>query len=424
MRTFILLNLLLLSTPSYAILTIDITGGTEKGGQPIAITPFFTQEDLSLSQNIAEIISDNLYRSGQFEIMPLNLLPETPTHVDKVNFKNWQNSGIPYLVIGRIGKNFNDYTVEFELVDIALNTKIMGFRYRATQKTLRQVAHKISDKIYESLTGERSIFNTRIVYVTSKNKQHKLYIADADGNNPQLMLKSKEPILSPSWSPDGKHIAYVTYSKVEKSKRMSIYIQEIQTGYRTRIAAYKGINAAPAWSPDGRSLALTLSKDGNPEIYLLSLHNKNLTRLTHNHVIDTEPEWHPSGKYLVFTSDRSGNPQIYRMSPIGNGIRRLTFSGNYNARPRFSPDGKKLALLHSRGKGYRIAVLNLATGKLNVLTKTTLDESPSFAPNGNMIIYATTSALVATSIDGRVQQRIAVDMGKGIREPAWSPFFE
>ncbi|MBE9562151.1 MAG: Tol-Pal system beta propeller repeat protein TolB, partial [Proteobacteria bacterium] len=330
MRTFILLSLLILSASTHAILTIDITGGTEKGGQPIAIIPF-AQENLSLHHNLAEIISDNLYSSGQFEIMPISFLPETPAYIEQVNFQNWQNSGIPHLVVGRIGKNFDNYTVEFELIDVSLNAKIIGFRYKATQETLRQIAHQISDEIYQALTGERGIFNTKIVYVTLQNKQYKLYIADTDGNNPQLMLKSKEPILSPSWSPDGKYLAYVTYSKVKKAKRMSIYIQEIRTGYRTKISSYKGINAAPAWSPDGKSLALTLSKDGNPEIYVLTLHNKNLTRLTNNNVIDTEPEWHPNGKSLVFTSDRGGNPQIYRMSSTGDNIRRLTFTGSYNA---------------------------------------------------------------------------------------------
>ncbi|MFK5969780.1 MAG: Tol-Pal system beta propeller repeat protein TolB [Candidatus Marithrix sp.] len=423
MRAFILLNCLILSSPIYAILTIDITGGSEQGGQPIAIIPF-AQTIESLPEDITDIISNNLYRSGRFTIMPVNLLPETPIYANQVNFPRWQHSGIPYLVVGRIGKNFDGYTVEFELVDIASHNKIIGFRYKANLQTLRQVAHQISDKIYAVLTGEQSIFNTKIVYVTVQDKQYQLYIADADGENPQLMLKSTEPILSPSWSPDGKHLAYVTYSRVKKFKRMSVYIQDIRTGHRTRISAHKGINAAPAWSPDGRNLALTLSKDGNSEIYLLSLADKNLTRLTYNHVIDTEPEWSPKGDYLVFTSDRSGTPQIYRMSLTGKDTRRLTFTGNYNVRPRFSPDGKKLALLHSNGKGYKIAVLELATGKLNVLTTTNLDESPSFAPNGNMIIYATTSKLIATSIDGRIQQSIAVNMGDSIREPAWSPFFE
>ncbi|HHB91753.1 MAG TPA: Tol-Pal system beta propeller repeat protein TolB [Thioploca sp.] len=422
-RTFILLNILLLSPPIYAILTIDITGGSEQGGQPIAIIPF-AQTIESLPEDITDVISNNLYRSGRFAIMPVNLLPETPIYINRVNFTSWQNTGIPYLVVGRIGKNFDGYTVEFELIDIASHNIIISFRYKANLQTLRQVAHQISDKIYTALTGERSIFNTKIVYVTMQDKQYQLYIADADGENPQLMLKSTEPILSPSWSPNGKHLAYVTYSRVKKSKRMSVYIQDIRTGHRTRISAHKGINAAPAWSPDGRNLALTLSKDGNPEIYLLSLADKNLTRLTYNHVIDTEPEWSPEGDYLVFTSDRSGTPQIYRMSLTGNDTRRLTFTGNYNVRPRFSPDGKKLALLHSNGKGYKIAVLELLTGKLNVLTTTNLDESPSFAPNGNMIIYATTSKLIVTSIDGRIQQNIAVNMGDTIREPAWSPFFE
>ena len=425
----LLSGLTLSSHHAYAILTIDITGGKE-GAQPIAIVPFALQAGMQFPpQNIAKIISNNLDRSGRLSPMPEYLLPEEPSNFKDIHFQRWQAAGIPYLVIGRIaGGIVSGYTVEFELVEIYKRQRIIGLSYSANIQTLRQVAHHISDEIYQALTGERGIFSTRIVYVTlyrrGKQNQYNLYIADADGANPRLMLRSTEPILSPSWSPDGQRIAYVTYETTAQTKRMAVYIQEVRTGRRSRVSARAGLNAAPAWSPEGTQLALTLSKEGNPEIYIVNLYNLALTRLTHHPAIDTEPEWSPDGKYLVFTSDRSGQPQIYRISVNGGKAHRLTFQGSYNARPRFSPDGSQLALLHGSNDSYQIAILNLSSGRLKILTETSLDESPSFAPNGSMIIYATGSELAAVSIDGRVHQRLAVDMSQEVREPAWSPFFK
>ncbi len=432
MRTLILglLSYLTLLSYSHAI-TIDIVGGQEEGGLPIAIVPFNQQPNTkSPSQDIARIIYNDLYRSGRFSTMPTYLLPEQPYQSNQINFQRWQSIMMSYLVIGRMSGGFiGGYTIEFELFDVFKGKRMIGFRYTANAKTLRKVAHQISDEIYSALTGERSVFNTLIVYVTLQQQhdekiQYHLYIADADGANSQLMLKSKEPILSPSWSPNGRYIAYVTYYSTKRDKRMAVYVQEIRTGKRTLVSAERGLNAAPAWSPNGKFLALTLSKDGNPEIYILTLRNRALTRFTHHKAIETEPEWAPDGKSLVFTSDRSGNPHIYRKSINGGKARRLTFKGTYNARPRFSPDGQKLALLHSSGHGYRIAILNLENGQLNILTQTTLDESPSFSPNGSMIIYATGSELAAVSIDGRVRQRLSVNFSEEVREPAWSPFYK
>jgi len=431
MRTLILclISYLTILSHSHAI-TIDIVGGKEEGGLPIAIVPFNQQPNTkSPSQDIARIIYNDLYRSGRFSPMPTYLLPEKPFQSKQIHFQHWQTIMIPHLVIGRISGGFiGGYTIEFELFDVFKGKRMIGFRYTATAKTLRKVAHQISDEIYNALTGERSVFNTLIVYVTLQQQhgekiQYHLYMADADGANSQLMLRSKEPILSPSWSPNGRYIAYVTYYSTKRDKRMAVYIQEIRTGKRTLVSAERGLNAAPAWSPNGKFLALTLSKDGNSEIYILTLRNRALTRFTHHNAIETEAEWAPDGQSLVFTSDRSGNPQIYRKSINGGKARRLTFKGTYNARPRFSPDGQKLALLHSSGHGYRIAILNLENGHLNILTQTTLDESPSFSPNGSMIIYATGSELAAVSIDGRVRQRLSVNFSEEVREPAWSPFY-
>ncbi|MEK8015887.1 MAG: Tol-Pal system beta propeller repeat protein TolB [Candidatus Parabeggiatoa sp.] len=432
MRTLILclLGYFAILSQAHAILNIDIIGGKEEGGQPIAVVPFQlrvgTQQP---AQNIANIVSNNLYRSGRFATMPNHQLLEQPYHSNQISYSRWQAAGMPHLVIGRIaGGVVRGYTVEFELIDIYKRQRLIGFRYNATSETLRQVAHQISNEIYLALTGKRGIFTTQIVYVTlqgrGKQNQYHLYIADADGANPRLMLRSSEPIFSPSWSPDKRHIAYVTYDHFNSKKRMVVYIQEIRTGRRARVSAQPGMNTAPAWSPDGRRLALTLSQDGNPEIYIMEVYDHALTRLTHDPAIDTEPDWAPDGRSLVFTSDRSGQPQIYRMSTSGQSVQRLTFQGSYNARPRYSPDGTQLALLHGNHQRYQIAILNLKSKQLKILTQTTLDESPSFAPNGSMIIYATGSELAAVSIDGRVHQRLATNMNEEVREPAWSPFYQ
>ncbi len=426
MRTFLFCLLTYLASHAHAILTIDITGGTEEGGQPIAIVPFALQAGMSaLPEDIAKIISDDLYRSGRFAIMPVHSLPEQPSNSNQITFSRWQAVGMPHLVIGRITGGENKYSVEFQLFDVAKGDRIIGFRYSANTQNLRQIAHQISDKIYEELTGERGVFSTRIVYVTMQRDgaqaEYHLYIADVDGANPRDMLKSTEPILSPSWSPDGQRIAYVTYDTIGKRKGMVIYVQEVSTGQRTIVSKERGLNAAPAWSPDGTRLALTLSKDGNSEIYIQNLQDNTLTRLTDHSAIDTEPEWSPDGKSLVFTSDRGGRAQVYQMSAQGGKAQRLTFKGSYNARPRFSPDGSQLALLHYDGQGYRIAVLDLKSKKIKVLTQTSLDESPCFAPNGSMILYTTGTSLAAVSIDGRVHQRLAEARGE-VREPAWSPF--
>lgn len=433
MRIFITLCLfscLSLLNSVQAILTIEITGGREEGGQPIAIVPF--AGTAQSPQDIAAIVSSNLSRSGRFAPMPVHNLPEQPSRMEQVHFSTWQMVAIPHLVIGRItGGSVGGYQVAFELFDAYQSNRLLGLSYNATSATLRQVAHQISDEIYKALTGERGVFNTKIVYVTVQRRYngesfYQLHIADADGANPQTMLKSSEPIFSPTWSPDGTRIAYVTYdismSRGHQNKQMAIYIQDIRTGKRTRVISGPGINAAPAWSPDSARLALTLSRDGNPEIYVIHLNTRALTRLTHDAAIDTEPDWSPDGRFLVFTSDRSGQPQIYRMSAQGGNAQRLTFRGSYNARPRFSPDGSKLAILHNGGNGYRIGVLYLENGQLNVLTKTSLNESPTFAPNGSLILYGNGSELAAVSIDGGVHQRLSVKAGQEVREPAWSPF--
>jgi len=336
--------------------------------------------------------------------------------------------GMENLVIGQLTEtSTGDYEVEFRLIDVYKEKQIAGFKLPSTKAQLRTTAHEISDIIYEKLIGVRGAFATRIAYITV-NKQHdgkKVYtlqIADADGHNPQVLLESPEPLLSPSWSPDGKRLAYVSF----EGKNSAIFVQDIKTGKREKIAANRGINSAPAWSPDGSRLAMTLSKDGNTEIYIMHLASNSLRRITKNKAIDTEPNWSSNGKKLAFTSDRGGSPQIYEVNVLGGGKpKRLTFESPYNARPRYSSDGNFLTMVTGEKGIYRIAILDLRNGYFDILTKSRLDESPSFAPNDHMIIYTTTgargTALAAVSADGQVHQRLVLQDGE-VREPAWGPF--
>jgi len=419
-----LLLAIFLNTPTVqADLIVDITTGSE-GAQPIAIIPFGLATGMTPPpQDIHSIITNNLYRSGIFAPLRPEQLPQRPILREDIDFAMWQKIAIPFLVTGQMsGNRAIGYTIEFRLFDVFTQQQLVGYSYDANVGVLRQTAHEISDVLYQTLTGSPGIFSTRIVYVTveraAKARTYRLFIADADGANPRLMLKSAEPLLSPAWSPNGQRLAYVSLER----KKAAIYIQDIRTGQRREVSAYQGLNSAPAWSPDGTRLAMSLSKDGNAEIYVLTLSSGQLRRLTRNTSIDTEPDWSPDGNALVFTSDRSGRPQIYRMSSLGGQVQRLTFTGSYNARPRYSPNGKQLAMVHQTATGFQIALMDLAKGTLDVLTNGRLDESPSFAPNGSMVVYGTGAALAAISIDGRVKQRLAVESGLIVREPAWSPF--
>ena len=431
-KKFILsLTLLLFYQTSHAVLDIQITEGMEEA-LPIALVPFGWSQAASLPPlRPTEIIANDLRRSGRFNPMDFKDLPQQPHTPEQVNFQDWRLLGMENIVIGNLYlTTAGEYEIEFRLFDVYRETQIAGYRLNSSEAQLRRNSHKISDLIYEKLTGVRGAFSTRIAYITVDkiapgNTVHSLEIADADGHDPRVLLQSPEPLMSPSWSPDGNKLAYVSF----EGKNSAIYIQEITTGNRKALQSSPGINSAPAWSPDGSKLALTLSKDGNPEIYIMHIATGLLQRITNNSAIDTEPNWSSDGTRLVFTSDRSGGPQIYEVEVRGGTPQRISFEGKYNARPRYSPDGKSIAMVHSSGNGggYRIAVLDRQTGFVNVLTKSNLDESPSYAPNGHMIIYATAgfrgNELAAVSADGRVHQRLALTKGE-VQEPAWGPFPE
>jgi TolB protein len=424
-KLVILIALLGNVPPAAAILTIEITQGVV-GGQPIAIVPFGIPARERLPQDVSGVVEADLARSGRFTPIDRKLFVSRPTDDRQVVFKDWRIVKADALVIGSIKSAGQDrYQVEFRLYDVYKEKQLAGYSYTVAGDRLRAVAHQISDIIYEKLTGERGVFSTSIAYITreraAKGFRYKLQKADADGYNPVTLLTSSEPLMSPAWSPDGTRIAYVSFEQ----RRPVLYVQNVTSGTRTRVADFNGINSAPAWSPDGTRLALTLSRDGNAEIYVMRLSDKSLTRLTHDPAIDTEPSWSPDGKEIVFTSDRGGRPQIYRMRADGRDVERVTFEGDYNACASYAPDGKTLTLVTGTQGRYHAALLQLSNSVLQVLTDTPLDESPSFAPNGHMILYATERAgrgvLATVSSDGRVRQMLKFQEGD-VREPAWSPF--
>ncbi len=412
------------SAPASAILTITITEGGE-GGAPIAVAPFKWQGEGALPQELSNIIAADLRRSGRFAPLTRKQMPSEPWRDKDVQFKEWRLVKVTALIIGHVKLVKKDrYRVEFRLYDVFRGRQLAGYRYTVSAQRLRAVAHQISDKIYQKLTGEKGVFGSRIAYISHERRSgkrlYRLVVADSDGASPQTIVTSDEPLISPAWSPDGKRLAYVSF----EDKRSMIYIQNLKDGKRFRVAAFNGINSAPAWSPDGKRLAMTLSKDGNPEIYIMHLGNKRLQRLTFHHAIDTEPAWSPDGQSIVFTSDRAGGPQVYRKSVRGGKAQRLTFDGGYNARASFSPASNQLILVTRRKGRYNIGVLQLADNSLRVLTHTRLDESPTFAPNGQMVLYATEvkgrGVLASVSADGRVRHLFTLAEGD-IREPAWSP---
>jgi TolB protein len=420
----LLILLLVLSANIFARdLVIDITRGVDNPTS-IAIVPFQWKGSGFLPESVESIVNNDLRSCGQFEPLSEKNMPlSQPRQQSDIVYSDWRKYGVEYIVIGRLEPAASrTYRAVFELYDIHGQRQL--FSKTATASDLRDVAHYVSDQIYEALTGYRGHFSTKIVYVRAvKDKgrdKFQLIYADQDGARAQEMLSSSEPLMSPTWSPNGQEIAYVSFV----NKRPAIYRQKI-TGERQRITSFPGLNNAPAWSPDGTKMAMVLSKDDNPEIYVMDLASGALTRLTEHFGIDTEPVWMPDGKAIIFTSNRGGQPQLYRIRLSDRKLERLTFEGSYNARGRVTPDGKYLVMVHRSGGVFHIAAQDMARGTLHVLTQTALDESPTLAPNGRMLMYATKEKdrgiLSAVSLDGGVKVRLPSTLGD-VREPAWSPF--
>lgn len=421
-----LISLICISSPASAVLTIEVTKGAATS-IPIAVVPFGIG-DLNITENRPDqVISSNLARSGHFEVLDKRDFLKQPHELSKVKYKNWRLLKAEALVIGTV-TDLGDkgYEVKFRLLDVFREKQLAGQKFVVSASELRVVAHQISDIIYQKLIGRRGAFNTRIAYITVRgtqnNAQYLLRVADADGQNPRTILKSSQPIISPSWSPKGDKIAYVSF----EDNRSTVYVQNLSSGDRKRVAQYPGINSAPTWSPKGDKLALTLSKDGNPEIYILDLSRTKLRRLTRNTSVDTEPAWSPDGDTIAFTSNRSGTPQIYQVAVSGGPAKRITFKGKYNAGATYSHDGKSMVLVTNQGKGFRVGLYSIENQTVVELTRTKQDESPTFAPNDDMIMYATQTGgrnvLAAVSPNGQVQQVIQLD-NHSVREPAWSPFY-
>jgi TolB protein len=421
------LLLILISMGARAQLVVEITRGQENA-VPIAIVPFGWESSGAAPFDVAEVVAADLQRSGRFAPLDRKDMIDRPSAGNQIRFQDWRYLKSDFIAVGRLVPDGSDrYSAEFELYNVLTGQRLTGQRLSAGTSGLRALSHRIADIIFEQLTGIRGAFSTRIAFISAEGKppqQHyKLIVADADGENQQIIANSTEPLMSPAWSPDGQSLAYVSF----ENKMAAIYVQTLRTGERRRVSARAGINGAPAWSPDGRTLALTLSrKDGDVDVYTLDLYSQVLTRMSFDPGIDTEPTWSADGRKLYFNSDRAGGPQIYEIDVSNpNRATRVTFEGSYNARPRMSPDGKQLAVVYLDRGNYRIATVDLASKAVRVLSEGRQDESPSYAPNGATIIYATQDrgrgVLATVSTDGRMQQKLEASSGD-VREPVWGPF--
>jgi len=412
---------------AWAQLKIEVTSGVTDP-VPIAVVPFARAVPADGGLDVAQVVQHDLEGSGRFRALQRPQMPATPTQPSAIVLADWKNAGQDYIVVGRVVPiDGGNLAVDFDLLNTLTGQRVGGQRFIGTPSALRNAAHRVSDVVYEKILGIRGAFATRIAYVAVDgqlpSQRFQLIVADADGENQRLVLESRYPLMSPSWSPDGQWLAYVSF----ENKRSAVYVQFVRTGERRQVSARAGINGAPVWSPDGKKIALTLGgSGGNPDIYVLELSTQNLTRITDDPAIDTEAAWSPDGKSLYFTSDRAGGPQIYRIGlQTGDRPKRITFGGNYNARPRVSADGTLLAMVTLDGANYRVAVQDLASGTVRVLSKGHLDESPSFAPNGATLIYSeregNRGVLATVSVDGLTGLRLRSEQGE-VREPVWGPF--
>ena len=419
-HAFALLAALLVLSPATAQLRVEITG-VGSNQFPISVANF--RRDGEVPQPVDEIIRADLQRSGRFRMVDAGATPLAETAA--VSFADFKGKGADALVVGSVARLADGrFDLRFRLYDTVKQTQLDALSYVSSAAELRLNAHRIADRIFEKLTGERGVFATRIAYVVQLGKaSFELQIADSDGASAQPALRSREPIMSPAWSADGTQLAYVSF----ESGKPVVYAHTVTTGQRRVVANFLGSNSAPAWAPDGSRLAVVLTRDGLSQIYSINADGSGLQRLTRSAGIDTEPVFSPDGRFIYFTSDRGGGPQIYRMNADGSSVARVTFSGDYNVSPRVSPDGRLLAYVGRRGGRFQVHALDLATNQETVLTDTSLDESPSFAPNGRMLLYATEvgrrGILASVSVDGRVRARLSGPSGD-VREPTWGPFIK
>ena len=423
-RRMSILALLFFASNLHAELQIEINQGLDNP-TPIAVVPFGWQGLGAAPEDVAQIIDSDLVRSGQFAPVSRRDMLSYPTREAEMYFRDWRAISAEYVLIGQVTLG-TQIRIDFQLFDTTRQMAIDSGTVMGPVTELRMLSHRVSDAVYERLTGITGAFATRLLYVSVMRNPdakdfYRLTLADSDGQRPIVLLEGRDPILSPTWSPDGQEVAYVSF----ETSRPAIYRQNLRTCAREQLTNFQGLNNSPAWSPDGNTMALVLSKDGNPDIYLLNLTTRALTRLTRHFAIDTEPTWMPDGKSLLFTSDRGGRPQIYRYDLRTKKIQRITFEGAFNARARVAQDGRNVALVHQRDGRYHIAVLDLVTDRLTVLTEASLDESPSIAPNGSVVLYATKrgqdSILAAVAVDGGVRFSLPAREGS-VQEPAWSPY--
>jgi len=422
MRLFLAVIFFLVSASAGAQLSIEITGA---GAQrtPIAIVPF--AGEAAVGTSLTAIVRADLERSGLFRGLEVPPMSPAPNENTQVNYGEWRSRLADAVVVGSVGMAADGrYEVRFRVYDVVKQAPLGAIAYLFTKDNARAAAHRIADFVYEKITGEKGVFSTQIAYVVRRAATYELQIADADGERAQYLLRSNEPIISPVWSPDGRRIAYVSF----ESKKPIVYVHHVSENKRQVVASFRGSNSAPAWSPDGKTIAVVLSVEGGSQIYLINSDGSGpRRRISNSQSIDTEPRYSPDGKFLYFTSDRGGSPQIYRMGATGGDAQRVTFRGSYNVTPRPSPDGRVLAYVTRDSGKFQVALMDLANQQVQVITDSDRDESPSFAPNGRMILLATViggrGVLSAVSADGRIKQRLPF-AGGDVREPSWGPFTE